>query len=43
MVHEYIEDLDVLSSALQNGHIFVPTLIAAANNMVVEIERRGWL
>ena len=42
MVHEYIEDPVVLSSALQTGHAFVPTLIAAANKMITEIVRRGW-
>ena len=42
MVHEYIEDPAILSSALQTGHTFVPTLIAAANNMIAEITRRNW-
>ena len=42
MVHEYIEDPAILSSALQTGHAFVPTLIAAANNMIAEITRRNW-
>ena len=42
MVHEYIEDPVVLSSALQTGHTFVPTLITAADNMIAEITRRGW-
>jgi len=42
MVHEYVEDPVVLISALQTGHAFVPTLIAAANKMIAEIERRGW-
>jgi hypothetical protein len=42
MVHEYIEDPVLLSSALQTGHAFVPVLIAAANKMIAEIERRGW-
>lgn len=42
MVHEYVEDPVVLSSALQTGHAFVPALIAAANKMIAEIERRGW-
>lgn len=42
MVHEYVEDPAILSSALQTGHDFVPTLIAAANKMIAEIERRGW-
>ena len=43
MIHEYIEDLVLLCSALQTAHDFVPTLILAANNMVGEIDRRGWL
>lgn len=42
MIHEYVEDPLVLTSALQTGHAFVPTLIAAASKMVAEIERRGW-
>lgn len=42
MVHEYVEDPVVLSSALQTGHAFVPALIATANKMITEIERRGW-
>lgn len=42
MVHEYVEDLVVLTSALQTGHAFVPTLIDAANKMIAEIEQRGW-
>jgi len=42
MVHEYVEDPIVLTSALQTGHAFVPVLIATANKMVAEIEQRGW-
>lgn len=42
MVHEYVEDPVILSNALQTGHAFVPALIAAANAMIVESERRGW-
>jgi hypothetical protein len=42
MVHEYVEDPVVLTSALQTGHAFVPALIAAANKMIAEIESRGW-
>jgi hypothetical protein len=42
MVHEYVEDLAVLTSALQTGHTFVPTLIAVANKLMAEIDRRGW-
>ena len=41
MVHEYVEDPIVLASALQGGHAFVPTLIAAASKMIVDIEDRG--
>jgi hypothetical protein len=43
MVHEYVEDPVVLNSALQTGHSFVPTLVAAANKMISEIEQRGWV
>lgn len=39
MVHEYIEDLLVLASALRNGHAFVPILVAAARRCVAEVER----
>ena len=39
MVHEYIEDLAVLASALRSGHAFVPTLVATANRMVTEVTR----
>lgn len=42
MIHEYVEDAVVLTSALQTGHAFVPALIYAANKMIAEIERRGW-
>ena len=42
MGHEYVEDPAVLTSALQSGHTFVPTLVAAAGKMITEIERRGW-
>lgn len=43
MVHEYVEDPVVLTSALQSGHIFVSALIAAADKMITEIERRDWV
>ncbi|MDP2110928.1 MAG: hypothetical protein Q8J94_08850 [Thiobacillus sp.] len=42
MVHEYVEDLVVLASALQTGHDFVPVLTSAAHKLIAEIERRGW-
>lgn len=43
MVHEYIEDLVILASALQTGHDFVPSLVSATNKLVAEIQRRGWM
>lgn len=42
MVHEYVEDLAVLASALQTGHDFVPILTNAANNLMAEIAQRNW-
>ena len=43
MVHEYIEDPEILTSALLTGHAFVPALLATANAMILELERRGWV
>lgn len=40
MVHEYIEDLAVLTSALRAGHAFVPVLVAAARRCVAETQQR---
>jgi len=42
MVHEYIEDIALVFSALQAGHGFVSELVATTQNMLAEIERRGW-
>lgn len=42
MVHEYVEDLVVLTSAMLTGHAFVPELIAVADKLTFEIERREW-
>jgi hypothetical protein len=39
MVHEYIEDLAVLSSALRSGHGYVHLLVKAAHNCVAEAHR----
>jgi len=39
MVHEYIEDLTILSSALQAGHQHVNTLVVAGQKMMVEAQR----
>lgn len=43
MVHEYIEDPEVLTSALLTGHAFVPALIATVNAVVAEAEHRAWV
>jgi len=43
MVHEYVEDVAILTSALQSGHAFVATLVMAGEKMRAEIARKGWL
>ena len=43
MIHEYIEDPTILASALQAGHDRVPMLTDAANAMLQELNRRGWV
>lgn len=43
MVHEYVEDAQILASALRGGHAFVATLVMAGERMTAEIARRGWL
>lgn len=42
MIHEYVEDPVVLTSALQSGHVFVSALIGAADKIITEIEKRDW-
>ena len=42
MVHDYIEDLEVLSSAIQTAQEFVPMLIRVADNLQNELQKRGW-
>lgn len=42
MVHEYIEDLTLLASALQSGHDFVASLLRAATAMSHQLDARGW-
>ena len=39
MVHEYIEDLAVLASALRGGHEFVPSLAFTAQQCVAKVEK----
>jgi hypothetical protein len=43
MVHEYVEDAALLVNALQRSHEFVPVLIEVAEQMMGEVQRRGWL
>jgi len=43
MIHEYIEDPNVLAAALNAGHDYVPELLGAAQKMLDEIKRRGWI
>jgi len=42
MVHEYIEDPEVLAQALQEGHRAVAELVQAAGNLIEAIRARGW-
>lgn len=39
MVHEYIEDIEVLVNALQTGHAFVPMLIDTAQRLSSQIDK----
>jgi hypothetical protein len=36
MIHQYIEDLALLTSALQNGHKHVSTLVVAGQKMMAQ-------
>lgn len=40
MVHEYIEDLNVLLDALQAGHILVADIVEAGQRMLAEVQHR---
>lgn len=42
MVHEYVEDPEILAGALRAGHDFVQSLVAAADAMIAEAQGRGW-
>jgi hypothetical protein len=42
MVHDYIEDPTVLADALQTAHDHVSSLTRAAEQMIREVNRRGW-
>jgi len=39
MVHEYIEDLAILASALRSGHAFVPSLVKSARVCLEQAKR----
>jgi hypothetical protein len=39
MVHEYIEDLAILTSALQAGHAYVSVLIDTAKRLTAQIDK----
>jgi hypothetical protein len=39
MVHEYIEDMNILISALKAGHAFVPVLLATAQRFAAQIAK----
>jgi uncharacterized protein with HEPN domain len=43
MIHEYIEDPEVLATALQTGHEYVPNLLKAAQKMLSELKARAWI
>ena len=38
IVHEYVEDLAVLSNALRNGYAQMPSLVAAARRCAADYE-----
>ena len=42
MVHEYIEDLALLTTALQTAQDFVPILTAVNDKLQEELRQRGW-
>ena len=42
MIHEYVEDPEILASALRSGHGFVPTLTLVAEKIIAEITKRNW-
>lgn len=43
MIHEYMEDLDKLTNALNKGHDFVGTLAQDAGRILSDLEIRGWI
>jgi hypothetical protein len=43
MIHEYIEDLDILVNALNKGHDAVKMLVSDAQCILQDLESRGWI
>ena len=43
MIHEYMEDLDKLTNALNKGHEHVDTLTEDAERILADLESRGWI
>ena len=43
MMHEYMEDLDKLTEALNKGHEHVTTLTEDADRILADLEARGWV
>lgn len=43
MVHDYMENLDALASALNKGHQHVVTLTEDADRILADLDSRGWL
>ena len=43
MVHDYMEDLNILISAIQTAQEFVATLTNTTQKLHDEIQKRGWL
>ncbi len=43
MVHDYMEDLNILTPAIQTAHEFVATLTNTTQKLHAEIQKRGWV
>jgi uncharacterized protein with HEPN domain len=43
MVHDYMEDLNILISAIQTAQKFVATLTNTTQKLHAEIQKRGWV
>jgi len=43
IVHEYIEDMNILVSAINSAYHYVPMLFLVEQNLKAEIQQRGWV